>query len=747
MGTDDTTSSLCPKRTRKLHGSLQSVRSTGFSRKADIPPKGGTTNALVGTMRFPGTQAWLQSLVAILLVCLVASNLPADVPPKDGLPPFELPNTSEQVTTVAPSADATLTVVCFLGTECPLVKLYSRRLNGFCEQYADKGVRFFGVNSNTQDSMSEVREFAEKYDLKFPLLKDYDNKIADQFDARRTPEVFVLDDQFVVRYRGRIDDQYTPGQTANSASKEELKQAIEQLLAGDPVSVPETKASGCIIGRVAKKDPSVTSGKANEITYCDQVARILQNRCVECHRTGEIGPFVLDDFDEVTGWAEMVLEVIDEGRMPPWHANPEHGDFSNAREMPDEEKETLRKWFAAGMPYGDAGKLPPAKTWTDGWRLPREPDLVVAMGDNKFEVPADGIVDYQYFVVDPGFTEDKWVTAAEVIPGNRGVVHHSIVFVRPPDGVGLRGLGWIAAYVPGQQVAVYPPGAAQLVPAGSKLVFQQHYTPNGIAGDDMTRVGLLFADPADVTDEVYTVIGMDQQFEIPPNTPDHKVKVNFGWLPDGATMLSASPHMHLRGKSFRMWADIDGEKKTLLDVPNYDFNWQHAYHFREPIPMSAIKRMDFEVVFDNSDANPVNPNPDEVVTWGDQTYEEMAIAFCQVSQPRERVEQEDTGDAGDSEASEERDVNAEPADESSSSAKSEDEAKPVEPKLTPEQQKFVDEQTKRLMEKFDNSGDGKISMSETPWIFRRYTFRNIDRDGDGILTGAEVKEAARRRIQ
>ena len=683
----------------------------------------------------------LQSPVAIILSCVVTATLFADVPPEGALAPFELPDTKEQVTTVAPSDDVRLTVVCFLGTECPLVKLYSRRLCRFAEEYADQGVRFFAVNSNRQDSLADVVSFAEKYKLGFPMLKDYDNKVADLFDARRTPEVFVLDEKFVVRYRGRIDNQYTPGQTAASATSEELKQAISQLLAGDPVATPVTKASGCIIGRVTKKDESKTA--SSDITYCKQVARILQNRCVECHRTGEIGPFALDDYDEVTGWAEMVLEVIDDGRMPPWHANPEHGDFANAREMPDEEKETLRKWFAAGMPYGSAADLPETVDYPEGWRLPKEPDLVVAMGDNAFEVPADGIVDYQYFVVDPGFTEDKWVSAAEVIPGNRSVVHHSIVFVRPPDGVNMRGLGWVAAYVPGQQVAVYPKGSAQLVPAGSKLVFQQHYTPNGVAGTDTTKVGFVFADEKDITHEIFTVIGMDQEFEIPPRTPDHKVKVNFGWLPDGAMLLSASPHMHLRGKSFRMWADIDGQTKTLLDVPAYDFNWQHAYHFREPIPMSAIKRMEFEVVFDNSDANPVNPNPDEVVTWGDQTFEEMAIAFCQVSQLRERQEEPDDPNVEASEVTE----STEQSDEKLLAAKKATKTKAKEPELTPEQQQYVEEQTKRLFEKFDRSKDGKISKSETPWVFRRYTFRRIDKDGDGILTRPEIEQAARRRAR
>ena len=685
-----------------------------------------------------------KSLLVLLIALVLGPTSFADMPPDGAVQPFQLPDISEQIVEVAPTSEARLTVLCFLGTECPLVKLYARRLSQFSDEFADQGVRFFGINSNRQDALEEVREYAEKYKISFPLLKDYQNVVADQVQAKRTPEVFLLDQDFVIRYRGRIDDQYAPGLSAATAKQPHLKDAIEELLAGKSVTVPYTDASGCLIGREPKPFNSKAGGASTaQITYCQDIARILQNRCVECHRTGEIGPFVLDDFDEVVGWAETVLEVIDDGRMPPWHANPDHGEFTNARHMPGSEKETLKQWVAAGMPYGDAADLPPPIEYAAGWRLPREPDLIVEMGEHAFEVPADGIVDYQYFVVDPGFTEDKWVTAAEVIPGNRSVVHHSIVFVRPPDGVDMRGLGWVAAYVPGQQVAIYPEGSAQLIPAGSKFVFQQHYTPNGVSGSDTTKVGFLFGDDQDVTHEIYTVIGMDQQFEIPPHSSDHKVEVNFGWLPDGAMMLTASPHMHLRGKSFRMWATIDGNTRTLLDVPKYDFNWQHAYQFREPIAMSSIERMDFEVVFDNSDANPVNPNPEEVVTWGDQTYEEMAIAFCQVSQPREIASpneptEREVAEADGGELDEQSEPQRVEGGESSEAKES---------GLSEAQQTFVQEQTDRLLQKFDKNTDGKITKSETPWVFRRYTFRGIDKDGDGVLTTQEITKAAQRRIR
>ncbi len=403
-----------------------------------------------------------------------------------------------------------LTVVCFLGTECPLARLYAGRLSALSEQFADRDVRFIGVNSNQQDSADDVASYAENYGLRFPIVKDPGNVVADAYDALRTPTVFVLDRALNVRYQGRIDDQFLPGIARPAVEREDLRLAIEELLDRQPVRVPHTEAVGCLIGRI--KQPVTDSG----VTYSNQVARVLQRNCVECHREGQIGPFALTDYDEVVGWADMMLEVIEDGRMPPWHATADHAEIANARFMSEEDKQTLRDWVAAGAPEGDSTELPPPVDFVTGWNLPREPDLVVEMGQRPFTVPADGTVEYQYFVVDPGFETDRWVTAAQVIPGNRSVVHHAIAFIRPPDGTRFRGLGWLAAYVPGQRTLPYAADRGRRIPAGSKLVFQMHYTPTGTEQSDVTKIGLLFGDDSEITHEVFTVVGIDQDFEIPP---------------------------------------------------------------------------------------------------------------------------------------------------------------------------------------------------------------------------------------
>ncbi len=294
-------------------------------------------------------------------------------------------------------------VVCFLGTECPLARVYGPRLERMANEYASKGVQFLGINSNVQDSMDDLKEYVKEHGISFAIGKDYDRTVALQSGATRTPEVFVVDAAGVIRYQGRIDDQYKPGIARTEAKVHDLRNAIDELLAGKQVSRPDVKAVGCLIALPRKETID------SDITFCNQVLRILQKNCIECHRDGQIGPFALDDYDEVVGWGDMSVEVIDEGRMPPWHADPTVGHFANARHMPDEEKEIFRRWVDAGMPFGKAEDLPPEETYADGWRMSKEPDLILEMATEPYLVPAEGTVEYQYFVVDPGFTEDTWI--------------------------------------------------------------------------------------------------------------------------------------------------------------------------------------------------------------------------------------------------------------------------------------------------------------------------------------------------
>lgn len=614
---------------------------------------------------------------------------------------------------VAPD-QATLTVVVFLGTECPLARLYGGRLQRIADEFAADGLQVVGVMSNRQDSNDDIRAYVAENGVRFPVLKDDLNVIADAYGADRTPEVFLLSASLELLYRGRIDDQYKPGVTRDAPTREDLRMAIEETLAGQAVSVAKTTAPGCLIGRVKSADPVVPTA----LTWSEHIRPILETHCMECHRAGEIAPFAMTDYEEVLGWGETMLEVIDDGRMPPWHADPAIGHFANERHMPQSDIAALREWVHGGMPQGPPTDQPERRWADNGWLFSRQPDAVFAMSDRPYRVPAEGTVEYQYFVVDPGFDEDTWVTSAQVLPGNRSVVHHAIVFIRPPDGGQFRGVGWLTAYVPGQRSIALPDGYARRVPAGSKLVFQMHYTPNGAAQTDLTQVGIMTEEESAITHEVFTVIGIDQEFEIPPRTAEHRVSAELDWFPQRGTLLGIMPHMHYRGRSFEFRATRrGGGEETLLRVPRYDFNWQHVYELADPLPLSTVDSLSFTATFDNSAENPFNPDPSEWVTWGDQTWEEMAVVFCQVAQPR-------------------------------TLSRAPDESADI---VTDAQRAARDRAIAAFVEDFfsevDTDGDGVVRRSEAPTVIREFYFSRYDRDGDFRITRQEVRAVAEDRIE
>ncbi len=602
-----------------------------------------------------------------------------------------------------------IVVLAFLGTECPLAKLAVTKLNVLAKEFEPRGVVVLGINSNRQDSLADLAAQAKEQDVSFRLLKDAGNKLADAVGAVRTPEVVVLDPQRVIRYVGRIDDQDGIGYRRESAKRSDLKVAIEELLAGKPVSVATTEVEGCFIGKVRE------AKREAEVTYSKHVAPILQNRCANCHRTGQVAPFAMTSYNEVAGWAETIAEVVEENRMPPWHASPDHGKFANARNLPENEKRVLLDWVQAGAPEGDRNDLPPPPSFTDGWQLPREPDLIVQMRDRPYDVPASGTVRYQYFSVDPKLTEDKWVTAAEIQPGERSVVHHVLVFaktdseLRKFDGEGA----FLAAYVPGFLPQQYPTGMAKLVPAGAKLIFQVHYTPNGKATKDTSRIGLLFADEASITHAVITSEARKAGgLIIPPHANNSRHEADSPKSSVDVQLLNLMPHMHVRGRSFRYELQTpDGRKERVLDVPRYDFNWQTSYQLAEPLHVPAGSSMHVLAHYDNSESNLNNPNPKATVRWGEQTWDEMLIGYFDVAVPREAFDATRKTAAGSK-------------------------PKALGANLPPALLKQIVEQLQQL----DVNKDGVLTTSEVPAKLMPI-FKRLDVDGDEKLTVEEVRKA------
>jgi mono/diheme cytochrome c family protein len=358
---------------------------------------------------------------------------------------------------------------------------------------------------------------------------------------------------------------------------------------------------------------------ATAVTFNKDVAPIIYKNCAQCHRPGEVAPMSLLNYKEARPWARSIREKVATQQMPPWLADPHYGEFSNDRRLTTEQINTIVAWVDQGAKEGDPKDLPPEPAFTEGWNIGK-PDVVFYL-PQEYPVPASGVVEYKYFTVPTNFTEHRWIQAAEIRPGNRAVVHHVIVFSQKGGDRRL-----LVGYAPGEQPAVLGPGMGRKIPAGSDLVFQVHYTPNGTAATDRSYVGLIFT-KTPPKQEVLTRPVLNARFAIPAGDPDYKVESSYTF-PDDSHIYSLMPHMHLRGKDFLFRLTYpDGTSKTILSVPRYDFSWQSYYILKEPVAAPKGTRLDCLAHFDNSEQNKYNPDPKKEVRWGDQTFEEMMIGW------------------------------------------------------------------------------------------------------------------------
>ncbi len=406
-----------------------------------------------------------------------------------------------------------------------------------------------------------------------------------------------------------------------------------------------------VTAAMAAPPAKVTSG----VTYNKDVLPILQNRCQACHRPGEIGPMPFLTYKETRPWAKAIREAVSSTKMPPWFADPKYGHFANDRSMSRKEIETISAWVDSGAPEGNPKDRPAAREFIDGWAMDK-PDAVYQI-PTAFPVPASGTVEYQYIVVPTNLTEDKWVRMTEARPTNRAVVHHVVVYIREPNSKWLRGeatpgvpfvppaktadgkqrsdIGGggsdiLTIYTPGNSPDVWRPGLAKLIKAGSDLVFQLHYTANGKAGEDQSRVGVVFAKEPPAERVMTLGLGTDK-FAIPPGDPNYRVPFTVT-LPNSSTLLSFFPHMHLRGRAFEYKVtQPGGEQETLLKIDNYNFNWQLTYRLEKPLLLQEGAKIEVAGYFDNSPNNPYNPDPKATVKFGEQSWEEMMIGFIDVA--------------------------------------------------------------------------------------------------------------------
>jgi hypothetical protein len=409
---------------------------------------------------------------------------------------------------------------------------------------------------------------------------------------------------------------------------------------------------------------TTVASAAPDVTFNKDVLPILQKNCQSCHRPGEIGPFSLLTYESARPWAKSIKTAVLTQKMPPWFADPRYGHFANDRRLNDSDIRRIAAWVDAGAPEGNPKDRPAPITWTDGWNI--KPDVVLGM-QKPYNVPAKGTVLYTYFVVPTGFTKDTWVVDAEVRPGNRAVVHHASVHVRPPGSKWMKDakIGeayippgtedgkpappapvdpnvdqrneWLLGYVPGTQTQSYfdlDHKSAKLIPAGSDIVFELHYTANGKEATDQTKVGFVLAkEPPKF--RLLTVPVFDAGFVIPPGDPNHEAHAR-AVFNQPVRLIYSQPHMHLRGKNMDIHLEYPtGETETMLSVPHYDFSWQTIYFENKPRDLPKGTRVELTAHWDNSAANKYNPDPTKTLRWGEQSWDEMIFAWVGVVVPRD----------------------------------------------------------------------------------------------------------------
>ncbi len=574
---------------------------------------------------------------------------------------FTLPAASEKPFQLHDLAGKKAVVVVFLNFECPVSTSYSQELTTLAKTYGERGVAFAGVCPCDPDDRASAARHAAEYKLPFPVYLDEKGTAADALKAAVTPEVFVLDHNFYLRYRGRIDDGYSARLKRNISIKHhDLHDALEELLAGKAVTNKATVAIGCpiVLDRAIKKTGAVT--------YYRDVQPILQENCQSCHRPGEVGPFSLTNYKQAVNWAGDVKEYTQSRRMPPWKPVAGAG-FHNERKLTEKQIATLTAWVDGGTPEGDPQDAPPAKEFPDGWQLGK-PDLVLTMSDD-FQLGPTGPDVFRCMVLPTGLTEDKYVTAIEMKPGNPRILHHTLIFIdaqgrarelekkeqaRPKKegsldggcgysagmgGVGFRADGGLRGWAPGVLPLPTPEGAGYFLPRNSDLVLQMHYHRNGRLEKDRSTVGLHFAKKP-VRKRVRSVVlaGGDQLaflLRIPKNDPAFAIKGTM-WAAQDFDLHDVLPHMHMVGKKIQVtMTPPDGEPQTLIAIDDWDYNWQEVYVFKQPIHVKAGTRFDVQAIYDNSSGNPNNPNnPPQVVTFGEQTTNEMCFVFLSATSDR-----------------------------------------------------------------------------------------------------------------
>jgi hypothetical protein len=543
-------------------------------------------------------------------------------------------------------------VVVFLSFDCPVSLGYASTLNELARLYGPRKVAFVAICPGSEGPAWLARE-AKAARLELPLYRDGRYEAVRAFGASTLPEVFVLDGKFTVRYRGRIDDSYSARlKRKPGPPREDLRLALDDLLAGRSVRMPRTEAIGCPIRR--ERRPVVST----KVTFHRDVLPILQKRCQTCHRPGEVAPFSLLDYRQAVQWADDIKEYTKKRWMPPWKPTGAY-EFVGERKLTDEEIATLSAWVDGGMPEGDPHHAPKPRKFPDGWQLGK-PDMILEPKEDMVIGPRGPDV-FRSFVFSPDLKENKYITAYEVRPGNPRVVHHTIHFlddrgrarrleereqrrpkkpVEKDSGPGYSSrmgpgffppTGDLGGWAPGLWPYWFPDDVAFLLPRNHDVVVQIHYHRTGRVEKDRTRVGLYFARKPDPR-PIQGVVIPGLFLWIPAGVQDYHVQGSI-WIAQDCKLVTIMPHMHLLGKRIKITMTPPGGKAiSLVDIDEWDYNWQETYYFKKPVAVKAGTRFTVEGIFDNSERNPNNPSrPPRRVFVGEETTNEMCFGFLGVT--------------------------------------------------------------------------------------------------------------------
>jgi hypothetical protein len=599
---------------------IERMRTTTLSRSEDLPgvDAPGSFAPLAKGLMAQSNQAIFLTLLLILALFMVSGAAPR------------------------PSPKPRATVLLFLSTRCPISNRYAPRIAALDKEFAKQGVRFVGVYSESNVTDADVSRHARQHSLPFQTILDQGGVRARKYGATLTPEAVILDARGVMRYRGRIDN----SSDTSKVKSRDLASALEAVVHGKPVRKPRTVAFGCAIQAVFSS-PLAADTQKDLITYTRDIAPILNKNCVSCHRDGQIGPMPLTNYKNVAAWAEQIKRVTKARVMPPWHEKSE-GQFHDERRLSPGEIGLLGAWAENGTPEGNPRDLPKQPAFPTGqWTL-GDPDALFEMPE-AYKVAPDGRDVYRCFIIPTDFPTDKWIAGIAFAPGNRTVVHHASVFVdtsgaarkldaadaapgytnpTPGNGPGFPApLGALGGWTPGHAPRRLPEGVALQVPRGADLVMEVHYHPSGKPETDKTRFGLYFA-RGTIDKRLRMADVSNITFEIPPGEPDY-VATATARVPFDITVLSVTPHMHNLGRSMEMTATLpDGTKRSVVDVPRWDFRWQPSYRYKTPLKLPQGTRLDLSAHFDNTDKNPDQPHrPPRLVKWGESTSDEMCTCF------------------------------------------------------------------------------------------------------------------------